>query len=128
MIVGVGIDVVNIAEMEDILRSIPPAVKSIIFTREEIVRSGQEADPVEYLATRFAAKEAVTKAIAPRVEKGAFDYDMRIVETLNREDGSPYVSVSPELREVMEFAGVLSVHVSISTESGHAYALAVAEG
>lgn len=54
-------------------------------------------------------------------------FDFRIVETLSREDGSPYVNVRPELVEVLEKAGVGELPVSITNEGGTATAVVLAQ-
>lgn len=53
--------------------------------------------------------------------------DFRIVETLSREDGSPYVNVGPELAEALEKAGVGKLLVSITNEGGTATAVVLAQ-
>lgn len=83
MVKGIGIDMVDIREMEKCLKN--PTFARHTFTVLEQQEAIKRANPTEYLATRFASKEAVFKAIANlTLEKG---FDLRIVETLNREDG-----------------------------------------
>ena len=84
MILGIGIDTVEISRMAKSL-SIPSFLTST-FTPGEI--ANEHGNREEYYATRFACKEAVFKALGIKM-------DWRQVETLNREDGSPY-GLSPE--------------------------------
>lgn len=104
MIKGIGVDVVEIARMEQSIQ-IPNFISST-FTQAEINNChGNEA---EYYATRFACKEAVFKALHVPM-------DWRKIEVVNREDGSPYV------------VGMEKVHISITTEAGLATAFCVVE-
>ena len=125
MIKGIGVDAVSIRKTEMLLNFPGSTYAEYTYTREELRRAGEMSDSTGYLADRFAAKEAVYKTLAPLTKNGAFN--MRCIEILNREDGSPYVSVNDELRQVMEEAGVSSVLVSITTEKDMAIAFAVAE-
>lgn len=81
-------------------------------------------DPAEFLAKHFAVREAAFKTLAPLTPGGV---DFRIVETLSREDGSPYVNVGPELAEALEKAGVGELPVSITNEGGTATAVVLAQ-
>ena len=54
-------------------------------------------------------------------------FDFRIVESLHRPDGSPYINITDCLRPYLEEAGVMTLHLSISTEGDFAQAIVVAE-
>jgi holo-[acyl-carrier protein] synthase len=125
MIRGIGVDTVNILEIDDMLRRITEGAIGKIFTAEELASSRRAYNASEYLATRFAAKEAVFKAVAPLLEKGHFD--LRIVETLNHDDGSPYVNFNNGLTDILKRAGVGNILISITTEGNLATAFVVAE-
>ena len=109
MILGIGIDTVQISRMAKSL-SIPSFLTST-FTPAEI--ANEHGNREEYYATRFACKEAVFKALGIKM-------DWRQVETLNREDGSPYVVMREEY-------GNVNIHISITTEAGLATAFCVVE-
>ena len=110
MVKGIGIDTVQISRMAKSL-SIPSFLTST-FTPAEI--ANEHGNREEYYATRFACKEAVFKALGIQM-------DWRQIETLNREDGSPYVVMREEY-------GNVSIHISITTEAGLAIAFCVVEG
>ena len=128
MILGIGVDTVNIEEIRRYLKDerLGSAYRKHTFTPAEIEASESRPDPAEYLASRFAAKEAVFKALAPLTQEKAFD--LRIVETLNRDDGSPYVKVNKDLRPIMQAAGAERLFISITTEDNYATAFVIAEG
>jgi phosphopantetheine--protein transferase-like protein len=125
MIRGIGIDTTTISEMAGISESLGEESLVRMFTAGEMAVSCDVPDSAEYLATRFAAKEAVFKAIAHLLEEGHFD--LRVVETLNHDDGSPYVNVTNGLRDILNRAGVSNLLISITTEGDFATAFVIAE-
>jgi holo-[acyl-carrier protein] synthase len=115
-IVGVGVDVVDLARFEASLER-TPALKERLFT-------AAEADlPVASLAARFAAKEAVAKALG--APKGL---DWHDVEVVNDDAGRPTMSVSGTVADAAARAGVTAWHLSLSHDGGWAVAMVVAEG
>lgn len=125
MVLGIGFDLTEIQEVKRLAKEAGEAFLLKTFTENE--RKGSEAafDPWEYLASRYAAKESVFKALAHLTKKKTFDF--RIVETLNEEDGSPYVKITPALGELMEEAGAARLLISLSHEKDYAGAFVVAE-
>lgn len=127
MILGIGVDMADITE----IARLSEGDEGEVFVRHTFTeRERATADAVphraEYLATRFAAKEAVFKAVAHLLPEKSFD--LRIVETLDNDDGSPYVHVTDDLAPVLAKAGVQRIFVSITTESGLATCFVVVEG
>lgn len=125
MIRGIGVDTVTISEIDKISKQIGAGSLARIFSAEELAYSCESPDSAAYLATRFAAKEAVFKADAHLLEDKHFD--LRIVETFNRDDGSPYIHVNDRLQEIWGNAGVSKLLISITTEGDLATAFVVAE-
>lgn len=125
MIRGIGIDTVTISEMARMMENMSDGVLVRMFTDEELAVARLSSDSAEYLATRFAAKEAVFKAVAHLLEEKHFD--LRMVETLNHDDGSPYVNTDGPMRAILEQAGVNHLLISITTEGNLATAFVIAE-
>lgn len=125
MIKGIGIDAVVIRDMAELEKRMTKGALSRIFTQGELSAAQDRADPAEYLASRFAVKEAAFKAIAPGLSGEGFDY--RRIETRNRENGSPYIYVDEFLRTVLDSADIKTLFVSITTTGGMAAAFVVAE-
>ena len=123
MIKGIGIDTVDIYEMKRYLQEFDSFV-SHTFTPSEIENAKKYPNQEEYYATRFAAKEAVFKALAHLTSKKNFDF--RLVETLNHEDGAPYIHITDELSNIMQEAGVTQIHVSLTHETQYASAFVIA--
>ena len=116
MIVGVGIDVVDVARFGQTLER-TPAVRDRLFTDEE------RALPLNSLAARFAAKEALAKALGAPV--GLEWHDATVRRT---GDGRPHLVVTGTVAARAEALGVSSLHVSLSHDAGIASAVVVAEG
>lgn len=116
MIVGVGIDVVDTGRFEQALAR-TPALAARLFTE------GERGLPVRSLAARFAAKEALAKAIgAPR---GLLWTDAEIV---TGPGGRPRLQVSGTVAAAAASLGVTGWHLSLSHDAGIASAVVIAEG
>lgn len=93
MIVGIGIDLVDLDHMLDVLNNQPRIYKRIL-TEAEIVLYNQRSDKgkIEFLAGRFAAKEAFGKAMGTGIGKVV---NFQSISILNDEKGTPIVIESP---------------------------------
>lgn len=125
MVKGIGIDAVVIKDIAELLDRMTKGALSRMFTEGELSAAQERANPAEYLASRFAVKEAAFKAIAPGLPGKGFDY--RRIETRNNEDGSPYIYVDEFLRMILDRAEITSLFVSVTTTGGLAVAFVVAE-
>lgn len=124
MICGIGVDTVTISEIAGLLNRLRPGALQRIFTPAEL-EAAKKREPAEYLAARYAAKEALFKAVAPLLDDGYFD--LRLVETLNRPDGSPYIRVSHQLQQILDRVGVRGLYISITTEGDFATAFVLTQ-
>lgn len=114
-VIGVGIDVCDIERFEESLERTPGLVDRL-FTAAEAVR------PVASLAARFAAKEALAKALgAPR---GLGWHDAQVY---SEPSGKPRLHLSGTVLARCEELGVGSVHLSLSHDAGIASAMVVLE-
>lgn len=110
MIDGIGIDVVDIERFKSSLDRTPGLVEKL-FTENERTK------PVSSLAARFAAKEALAKALS--VGKGLPWHD---AEILNLENGKPVFLFRGEIAEIIDGA---DVHLSLSHDAGIASAMVI---
>ena len=115
MIVGVGIDVVDIARFQASLERTPGLL-------ERVFTDGERPLPVASLAARFAAKEAVGKALGNPGQLSWQDAEVR-----SEPNGRPYLVVSGGVAARAEQLGVTSWHVSLSHDAGIASAVVVIE-
>ena len=116
MIVGVGIDVVSIDRFADALARTPGLA-------ERLFTHGERGLPPRSLAARFAAKEALAKALgAPR---GLLWTDAEIG---TNPGGQPCLTVSGTVATAAARCGVTGWHVSLTHDAGLASAVVIAEG
>lgn len=116
VIVGVGIDVVDVGRFAEALER-TPALAERVFTTAERKRS------VPSQAARFAAKEALAKALGAPVGLQWHD-----AEVISDDAGRPWFSVSGSVERRCAELGVGTVHVSLSHDAGVASAMVVLEG
>ncbi len=116
MILGLGIDVCDIARFGASLER-TPELRDRLFT-------GTERDrPVASLAARFAAKEALAKALGAPVGLAWHD-----VEVVSESSGRPRLAMSGTVADACDALGVASTHLSLSHDAGIASAVVVLEG
>ena len=115
MIVGIGTDVVDLARFAATLER-TPTVRARLFTPAEA------ALRPESLAARFAAKEAVAKALG--APAGMRWHDCEVVTD---PDGRPWLTVSGSVAAVAAERGVSRWHLSLSHDGGIASAMVIAE-
>jgi holo-[acyl-carrier protein] synthase len=122
VIVAVGIDVVLVDRFTRALDRTPLLADRLFTADERLTHSGNPRSP-ESLAARFAAKEAVAKALGAPV--GLHWHDCEIVTD---PDGRPWLTVSGTVASVAADRGVQRWHLSLSHDGGIASAMVVAEG
>jgi holo-[acyl-carrier protein] synthase len=125
MILGVGADIINTERMRRLIESCGEVFLDQTFTPAERETAASRPEPLLYYCTRFAAKEAVFKALALPGNAGC---DPREVEVLNDRTGFPYVTLRGRLAELAASKNVASISVSLSDEREYVIAFAVAEG
>ncbi len=116
MIVGVGIDVVDVERFRQTLDR-TPALLARVFTEAEARL------PLASLAARFAAKEALAKALSAPAGLHWTD-----AEVQNDAGGRPSLTMAGSVAARAAELGVRSVHVSLSHDAGIASAVVVLEG
>jgi holo-[acyl-carrier protein] synthase len=121
VIIGIGVDVVDLARFERAL-SRTPALTARLFADAELV-SGDRLLPLRSLAGRFAAKEALIKALGEST--GIRWHHMQVVSDGH---GNPSFVLSDAAARVAGERGVTALHLSMSHDAGVAVAYVVAEG
>jgi holo-[acyl-carrier protein] synthase len=125
MIVGAGIDVVNIERIEHLRARWGNLFLSRVFTEKERTRCQQQARSSECFAIRFAAKEAFLKAIGSGLRDGIHWTD---VEVMNDSKGKPYFFFHRRAREVYEILRVKQAFLTLSHDRPYAVAHVILEG
>jgi holo-[acyl-carrier protein] synthase len=116
MIIGVGIDVVDVARFGQTLER-TPRLLARLFTESE------RSLGLNSLAARFAAKEALAKALGAPVGLCWTD-----VSVLSGNDGQPNLRIGGTVQARATSLGVHDLHVSLSHDAGIASAVVIAEG
>ena len=120
--VGLGVDIVEIARMQGILER-NPKFATQVFSPEECAYCDAKANPAAHYALRFAAKEAVVKALGTGFAEGIW---VRDIEVERMRSGRPAVKLSGRALEVAEAQGVRDLSLSMSYTHTDAVACAMA--
>jgi holo-[acyl-carrier protein] synthase len=128
MIVGIGTDIIRIERIEQALQRHGDRFAEKVLGAEELEKFRRRRDKVHargvrFLATRFAAKEAFSKAIGLGMR---MPMTWRAMQTLNAPSGKPVVVTSGALKAHMESQG-WSAQVSITDEDDYAVAFVIVE-
>lgn len=128
MIYGIGTDIIQISRIEAALRRNGDRLAERILGSDELDKYRRrkakvEARGIRFLATRFAAKEAFSKAIGLGMY---MPMTWQAMQTLNAPNGKPVVVTSGELEQFMEQNG-LTAQISITDEAEYAVAFVIVE-
>ena len=121
-VLGVGIDLVSISEIKDLDERTKGAFVKQTYSDIEKEDAKSAPNYYEFLAGRFAVKEAVYKAIC-----GSFtdiNFDFRKVETKRMSNGAPKFIQNVELLKILKTIGATDVKISISNQGDLAIAIA----
>lgn len=119
MIIGIGTDIVSMERIKNIRgEKEGKFCERILTTKEhETYKGKSEGEKIPFLAKRFAAKEAISKALGTGIGK---DLSFTDIEIYNNEKGKPLV--------IIKSMPQINIHLSLSDEKeGHAIAFALAE-
>jgi holo-[acyl-carrier protein] synthase len=125
VILGVGVDIVEIDRMERVLES-PWARRFInrVFSPEEIQVCGSSARPAEGFSARFAAKEAVSKALGTGFRRGVSPDTIMVV---GGERSKPTIALTHGALEIARSMSAGEIHVSLTHSKNTACAFVVIE-
>lgn len=125
MILGVGTDLCDIGRIERSLERFGERFAKRILVASELERFRRHPKPAAYLAKRFAAKEALSKALGTGIH---FPVSWHGMWVENARSGKPSLGFSQPLSALLERRGVARVHLSLTDEIGMACAFVVVEG
>lgn len=125
MIIGIGTDIVNISRIEKAVERYGDRFIKKVFSDDEASYCKGKKEQAVHLAARFAAKEAVVKALGTGISKGIGFKD---IEVARKQGERPEVKLNGKAKYAAESLGVKNIHLSISHDSGLAAAFAVIEG
>ena len=110
MIQNIGCDILNIEHFKQVFNN-STAFLNRVYSKNEIEEYHKRNDDINYLASRFSAKEALFKALKK------YDYDFNTIEILNNPDGSPSVNFLNDIN--------ISAMISISYEKDYVISFAI---
>ena len=124
MIVGTGIDLVEIGKLRAAMERRGDRLRNRIFTPGEIRYCDGRPNPFQHYAARFAAKEALFKAIGTGWSGGV---GWRDAEVRNRPNGKPDLLLSGKALEVARQLGAARYRISLSHTDRYAVAQVILE-
>ncbi len=124
MIHGIGVDLVEIRRVAASLERFGDRFARRILSEAEYGRYGSSSRQADFLAKRFAAKEALVKALGTGFRD---DVSLRSVSVENNDLGRPFLAFSVPLQSVLQHHGITRSHLSIADEREYALAYVVLE-
>lgn len=124
MIHGIGIDIVAVSRMQENIVQYGERFAGKILSESELVEYATTGNPAHYLAKRFAAKEALTKALGTGFSNGVSLKDITI---RNETSGQPRIFCAGNVEQIMSDLGIIHCHLSLSDEQDYACACVVLE-
>lgn len=125
MILGTGIDLVEVARIASSLEKFGDSFLKRVLVAEEIIYCQSHKNPAPFIAARFAAKEAIAKAFGTGIsaELGWQDMEIR-----RKKSGEPFVVLHGRGRELFTARGAKQLHLSLSHTENYTVATAILEG
>ncbi len=125
MILGIGIDLMEVPRMERALQRRGDRLLRRLFTTAEREACVAAGGGCMRWAARFAAKEAIMKALGTGWAAGVGWHQMEILRTVQ---GRPHVRLSGQAQRTAREMGAAACHVSLTHQRNHAAAVAILEG
>lgn len=130
MIYGIGTDIVEIKRIKDAVEKWGNKFLKKLFIDNEITYCYNRKNPFPHLAARFAAKEAVIKALSLENRIQNTEYRLKIInfkeiEVLNYSTGKSFINLSGSIRASLQ--NMLIIHLTLTHERNYAIATVVLE-
>lgn len=124
MIEGIGTDLCRISRIEKSLQRFGERFAAKILVEEELLRFRAHRQPAAYLAKRFAAKEAFSKAIGTGMR---YPVHWQNIAVSNERSGRPTIRCLGSLQGTVQARGITTVHLSLTDEPDFALAFVILE-
>ena len=124
MIVGIGIDIIEVRRVRETIERTPRFAERVFTAAERDYCESRGAVAAQHYAARFAAKEAMLKALQTGWRGGIAWQD---VEVASHDSGAPYLILHGLVLELFNSSRATASHLSISHTSEHAIAQVVLE-
>ena len=124
MILGIGVDIVEVARIEQAIARHGDRFLQRVFIGDEIAYCAKMKSPAPNFAARFAAKEAVSKAFGTGI--GA-QLGWHEIEVRRKESGEPFIVLHGSGADFARLRGAEKIHLSLSHTAAYAVAQVVIE-
>ena len=124
MILGTGIDIIEVARVKASCERFGERFLQRVLVAEEIAYCQSHKNPAPFVAARFAAKEAISKAFGTGIGK---QLGWRDMEIRRKESGEPYVVLHEKGQKLLKERGARIVHITLSHTESYAAAMAILE-
>lgn len=124
MIYGIGTDLVTIQRIEEALFRFGDRFLHRILSEDEVAEYAMSSQPARFVAKRFAAKEAFSKAYGTGIGESVGWHDVSVTHDAL---GKPLLQTSNALQEKLHAKNISHTHLSITDEAEHALAFVVIE-
>lgn len=126
MIIGIGQDICNVERIESTIIKFGERFKKRIYSEREINKSESRRNSIDSYARRFAAKEAVSKALGTGFRKGVFYRD---IEVINLKSGKPTIELKggalDQFRLITSNNKNASIEISLTDDKKLALAIVI---
>lgn len=124
VVLGIGTDIVEVARIRSAFERHGERFLHRLYTDEELAYCQKQRDPHPFLAARFAAKEAASKAFGTGIARG---FGWKTFSVAHNEHGAPVAVLDENGRQLLAARGATGLLISLShtTSLGHAVALLV---
>ena len=119
MIHGIGTDIVTIGRMSEMLKRHGDKFAQRILAESEYEQYKSSTQPAAFLAKRFAAKEAASKALGTGFRNGL---SLKHIYVTNDEVGKPQLNFVNRGKELIEELSITETHLSLADEKEYAVA------
>ncbi|MBO5143846.1 MAG: holo-ACP synthase [Clostridia bacterium] len=121
--ISCGNDIIRISRVKDSIEQVGETFLKRVYTDEEInYCESRRMCKYQSYAARFAAKEAVYKAIAPETSE---DVEWKTIEVKREKNGKPYIKLYGKIKELAESKKIESMDLSLSHDGDYAMATVV---
>jgi holo-[acyl-carrier protein] synthase len=124
VIVSIGIDIIEVRRVRETLERTQRFIDRVYTEKERQYCESRGAAAAQHFAARFAAKEAMLKALQTGWSGGIAWQD---VEVCSRDSGAPYLKLSGVAQDLFDKSGANRIHLSISHTAEHAIAQVILE-
>lgn len=125
MILGLGTDITEVARVKASLEKFGDAFLKRILHPGEIAYCQNYQEPAQYVAARFAAKEAISKAFGTGIGAQLGWHDMEICR---KDSGEPFVVLHGGGQKLFTARGAKHLHITLSHTRNYVTAVAILEG